>query len=48
MWCVVSLGSTVRLFLIMVFYFCAYGSKGSRFDESVSMHVFPTDEKRNC
>ena len=39
--------STVRLFLIMVFYCCVYGSRGFRFDESVSMHGFPTDEKRN-
>ena len=32
----------------MVFYCCVFGSKGSRFDESVSMHGFPADEKRNC
>ena len=38
---------TVRLFLIMVFNCCVYGSKGSGFDEGVSMHGFPTDEKRN-
>ena len=30
----------------MVFYCCVYGCKGSGFDEGVSMHGFPTDEKR--